>query len=176
MPAKREGIYFNPKLGRVVEHHGCSMRIHWSKDMLDYIRRHFATTINEELAGCLGVSPRTMVRKARELGLQKDPAWLAEVCEEHRRMAHMAARKAGNPSSFKKGVHYNPAGEFKPGHQLTPEEKKKQKESVRRWFRTHPAQVRAKAAKAAETRRRNRQLKLPQLPDRTNRVDGTESR
>lgn len=70
---KPEGVFYNANKGRLMEHRGCATRIYWSGDMLSLIRREFPTTLNEELAGMLGVSPRTLARKAKELGLTKDP-------------------------------------------------------------------------------------------------------
>ena len=75
----RQGIYYNEKVGRIVEHNHYATRIFWNTQMLDYLRRHFSTTLNEDLADYLGVSLRTMIRKARELGLRKDPRWLSEI-------------------------------------------------------------------------------------------------
>ena len=138
-----------------MERKGGAVRIHWSAQMLDYLRRHFATTMNDELAGCLGVSPRTMIRKARELGLEKDPAWLRDVWEERRRWAHIESRRKGYPGTFRKGEHSNPDGEFKPGRKPSAEETAKRIESMKRWYRRHPDKVKAKAVKGGETRRRN---------------------
>jgi len=122
--------------------------------MLNYLRRHFATTLNDELAGCLGVSQRTMIRKARELGLEKDPQWLSEVWEERRHMAHSVAKKKGFPSRFKKGEHANPAGEYKPGRKPPAEETAKRAESMRQWYKRNRKAASDKARKAWETRRR----------------------
>lgn len=47
--------------------------------MLSDLKRHYPTTKNKELAELLGVSERTLVRKARELGIGKNPEWLASV-------------------------------------------------------------------------------------------------
>lgn len=150
----KDRIYFDPKTGRTMEHKGYATRIHWGTSMLDYLRRHFPTTLNEELAGCLGVSQRTMIRKARELGLQKDEAWLHQVWEERRRMAHIISRRKGYPGGFAKGVRNSPDTEFKKGHTASPEVKQKQSEGMRRWYRMNPTKAKAKALKAWETRRR----------------------
>lgn len=155
---KKEGLFYDAKTGRTMEHRGYATRIYWSTAMLDYLRRHFPTTKNDELAGCLGVSHRTMIRKARELGLQKDPVWLQQVWDAHRLMAHAANTKMRNPNSFKPGIRHNPAGEFKPGHQLTPEQNRKRIESVKRWCLLHPNELKARAAKIWETRRRNAEM------------------
>lgn len=140
-----------------MEHQGNSKHIYWTKDMLDYLHRHFATTINEELAGCVGVSVRTLIRKARELGLRKDPRWLAELFDAHRKEAHVVSRRKGYPGGFKKGEHAYPAGEFRPGHRMTPEQAERHRESMRRWYLQHPAEASAKAVKAQETKRRRRE-------------------
>lgn len=152
---KKDGIFYNPKVGRIVEHHGYSTRIHWSTAMLDYLRRHFPTTLNEELAGCLGVSQRTMIRKARELGLTKDEVWLQQVWDERRRLAHAISKRKGYPGGFVKGVRNSPDTEFKKGHTASPEIKQKQSEGMRRWYRRNPDKASAKALKAWETRRSN---------------------
>lgn len=149
----RQGIYFNPKVGRIVEHQHYATRIFWNTSMLDYLRRHFPTTLNEELAECLGVSPRTMIRKARELGLEKDPKWLADVWEERRQLVHIISKRKGYPGGFQKGQRANPAGEFKPGRKPSDEELAKKSEQMKQWYRRHPIEARAKARKAWETRR-----------------------
>jgi len=160
MPSKyepvREGTFYSAKHGRIVVHHGYSVRIHWSKDMLDYLRQHYPTTLNDELAGCLGVSPRTMIRKARELGLQKDEKWLASVWEERRKMAQVESKRKGYPGGFPKGVRSNPDGEFKKGHVESEETKAKRIAAVKRWCWLNPEKVMKRALKTAETRRRNK--------------------
>lgn len=155
---KPDDIRYHEYYGRIMEHQGHATRIHWSTQMLDYLRRHFPNTLNEELAGCLGVSQRTMTRKACELGLEKDPKWLSTVYDERRQMAHASSKRKGIPGGFKKGEHRNPAGEFKPGHKLSGESLSKFSESMKRWYRLHPVEARAKAMKAWETRRANQSL------------------
>lgn len=113
-PLKPTRTFYSEKHGRVMTHHRYSVRIFWSKNMMDFLRAHYPTMLNDELAGCLGVSPRTVIRKARELGLKKDARWLSEVWEERRRWACIAARHKGYPGAFKKGQHASPATEFKP--------------------------------------------------------------
>lgn len=150
---KPDGARYHPSYGRVMEHHGYSLHIFWSAQMIDYLRRHFPVTLNEELAGCLGVSVRTMIRKARELGMKKDPQWLASVWSENRLLAHSVSKRRGYPGGFKKGQHANPEGEFKTGEAHSEETKRKRVESLKRWYKRHPKEARAKAIKAWETRR-----------------------
>ena len=68
-------------------------------------------------------------------------------------MARAAASKAGNPGRFKKGVRANPAGEFKKGHKETPEMREKRIAGMVRYYRTHPAAVKAARQKSWATRR-----------------------
>lgn len=71
--------------------------------MISYLQKHFPTTKNKELAEELGVSPRTMIRKAREMGLQKNPQWIQCVWDEHRLMAQAESKRKGYPGAFKPG-------------------------------------------------------------------------
>lgn len=155
---KPDGTRYHPAYGRIMQKQGYALRIHWSADMLDYLRRYFPTTLNEELAGCLGVSMRTMIRKARELGLEKDPKWLRDIWNERRQLAHIISRHKCYPGGFQKGVHSNPQGEFKPGRTPSEEEKEKRSESMKRWYRLNPKKAREKALKAWETRRNNNKI------------------
>lgn len=82
---------------------GHSTAIFWNADMIATITRYYPTTFNEELAGILGVSLRTMIRKARQLGLTKDKTWLSNVWNERRQWAHSASKIKGYPGSFKPG-------------------------------------------------------------------------
>ena len=111
---KPDGVFYYANKGRLMEHRGCSTRIYWNGDMLSLLRREFPTTLNEELAGMLGVSQRTMIRKARELGLTKDPAWLERVWNERRFWAHVSAKKKGYPGCFKPGNEIGKEYRFKP--------------------------------------------------------------
>ena len=150
---KKDGIFLDQKTGRMMEHRGYVKRIYWNRDMLDRLRRDYPTTLNDELAGCLGVSPSTMHRKVRELGLKKDPDWLARVWEERRRWAQVEKRRLGHPGCFRKGERRSQATEFKAGHILTPEQLQKRSQSMRRWYLLNPEKAKAKALKAAATRR-----------------------
>lgn len=150
---KKDGVAYHPHYGRLMEHKHYATRIFWSPTMLDYLRRNFATTLNEELAEWLGVSQRTMLRKARELGLEKDAKWLREIWEERRRMALAANKRKGYPGCFRKGDGRRNPG-YKPGHRLTDEQQKKRAEKLHKWSVTHPDVTHARMVKAWETRRR----------------------
>lgn len=151
---KEDGIFRDPETGRVWEHRGYSMRFHWSAAMVDYLRRNFATTRNEELAGCLGMSKRAINRKAAELGLRKDPRWLRRLWCENVRMARAAARASGNTGRFKKGRHASPSTEFKPGRRVSPEQRARQSEVMKKWHLFNKERHR-RSMKAAWERRKN---------------------
>ena len=152
---KTPGTYYDPATGSLYEIRNGARCVHWSQQMIDDLQRLFPTTLNDELAAFLGVSPRTMIRKARVLGLEKDPQWLADVWTQRRHWANMSSRRKGYPGSFRKGERANPAGEFKPGVPRTPEQRAKQSSAMREWYRTHPKAAREKALRAWETRRKN---------------------
>lgn len=112
-PRKEPRNFFHPKLQRIVTRDLYATRIFWNRQMVDLLKQHYANTFNEELAGMLGVSIRTLIRKARELGLNKNKEWLDGVWNERRMMAHAASKQLGYPGSIKKGQHLSPATEFK---------------------------------------------------------------
>lgn len=67
-------IYINDK-GQWMRRQGKKAVLHWTGNMISELKRYFPTTKNKELAELIGVSERTIVRKARELGLEKDAEW-----------------------------------------------------------------------------------------------------
>lgn len=81
--------------------------------MTDDLKRLFATTKNEDLAEIIGVSPRTLIRKARQLGLTKDQQWQHNNVMSHLKMAAFESRRLGYPGHIKKGEHRSPETEFK---------------------------------------------------------------
>lgn len=119
---KKNGLFYDSKKGRVMEHDGYATRIFWNPQMLSDIHRLFSTTLNEELAGYLGISQRTLVRKARELGLRKNPTWLKQIWEERRRMAQLASMVKGYPGSFREGHTIGIEYSFKPKNKHTDEQ------------------------------------------------------
>lgn len=90
--------------------------IEWTDEMIDIITSKFATSFNRDLAYELGVSMRTMIRKARELGLEKEHGFLDKNRKKISQMARDA--RSPNPTKGQKGWSV-PGGEryqFKPGH------------------------------------------------------------
>ena len=101
--------------------------------MLKLLRDFFPTMFNEALAKWIGVSPRTLIRKARELGIEKEPGFLQKRKDDIHRRAGDALRERGDREGtwFKKGIRHNPAGEFKPGHKESPETKAKRSAALK---------------------------------------------
>lgn len=60
------------KMGLKKDHYG----IVWTDEQLKLLRSFFPTMFNRPLAKWIGVSMRTLNRKARELGLEKKPGFL----------------------------------------------------------------------------------------------------
>ena len=111
---KPDGIFLDPTTGRAMEHRGPVTRIYWGKGKLDDLRRLFPTNTNEDCAAILGVSPRTVVRKARELGLVKNEEWRIRRAREACAVMRVYNMCRGNSGQFRKGEHASPATEFKP--------------------------------------------------------------
>lgn len=76
------GVALNEK-GQLINFQGHKKNIHWSGNMISQLKKYYPCTTNAELAELLNVSPRTVVRKARELGLAKDEDWMKSVAREH---------------------------------------------------------------------------------------------
>lgn len=99
---RNDGIIYDEERQRWMEHKGYSKHIYWSKDMTDYLKREFPTSTNEEIAGALGLGVRTVIRKARELNVEKDRGWLTGIWDQRRQWAHMASRRKGYPNGYTK--------------------------------------------------------------------------
>lgn len=91
--------------GVKIRHEGHSCRIYWDGNMVAIMKRHFPRSTNQEMLELLGhqVSLRTMLRKAREMDLEKDPDWLRGIWDDCRMLAHDGSRKKGYPGTFQKG-------------------------------------------------------------------------
>lgn len=119
------------KLGLEKERHMTA--VVWTPEMVKLLKSFYPTMMNRDLAKLLGVSMRTTIRKARELGLEKVPDFFELKREQ---INARSGPKGPTRTSFKKGEHRNPDGEFKPGHVPTPEQRAKASESLKRaWAR-----------------------------------------
>ena len=106
-------LYQDPVTGRLMEHKDYSTKIHWSLYMIERLTNKYATTKNEDLAIDLNVSPSTVIRKARELGLEKDEGWMQAHARKNCRTMRILNKYRGNSGQIKKGEHRSPETEFK---------------------------------------------------------------
>lgn len=106
-------LYQDPVTGRLMEHKDYSTKIHWSLYMIERLTNKYATTKNEDLAIDLNVSPSTVIRKARELGLEKDKGWMQAHARKNCRTMRILNKYRGNSGQIKKGEHRSPETEFK---------------------------------------------------------------
>ena len=126
------------KIGLKKDHYG----IVWTPEQLKILQDFFPTMFNRPLAKWIGVSMRTMIRKARELGLEKKPGFLDDRRKDISALAAESLKKSENVSTrFKKGVRNNPAGEFKPGHVESPETKAKRSEALKHSWKKRKARL-----------------------------------
>lgn len=120
-----DGLRMNAE-GRVVEKKGASSRLYWPPMKVQDFKREFPYNTNEDLAIDFECSVRTIVRRARELGLEKDPEWLTHKWNKNRRMAHFMNKLESTPKADL--TNFLEAGKqhrFQPGHEPhgTPEER-----------------------------------------------------
>ena len=113
-------------------------QIVWTKDKLFLIRTYFPTMFNKPLAKWIGCSERTLIRKARELGLEKVENFnevraydISRLLSEKVKKAYADGRLVAPP----KGVRPMPEHEFKPGHQFSEEIEEARKEKIRMTYR-----------------------------------------
>lgn len=77
---KKIGVFRDPTDGRLYVHngkHGCR-KLYWTGDMLSILRRYYPCTPDTEVAEMIGVSYRTVCRKAKDLGLTKSRQYQTE--------------------------------------------------------------------------------------------------
>lgn len=106
--------------------------IEWTPQKLKLLTDFFPIMFNDALAKWLGVSRRTLTRKAKELGLKKREDFYdlkRDVWVERQREG---LRKVECATRFKKGVHASPATEFKKGQRQSPEILAKKAATIRR--------------------------------------------
>lgn len=91
----------------------------WTDSMLDMLRAEFPTSLNKKLSCKIGVSVRTMIRKARELGLEKVETFMTDNQKEIIDAIKFGQRVSHNTgwhkTQFQKGCNPNEYS-FKPGH------------------------------------------------------------
>lgn len=75
-------------------------KINWTESMIDMVVELFPVTFNNVLAKKLNVSQRSLIRKARELGIEKEDGFL----EKRRDEISAMAKDAPKPPQPTKGV------------------------------------------------------------------------
>lgn len=75
----------------------------WTEEMLQHMRDRFPYDFNIDLSKALGVSPRTITRKAREMNLDKEDGFLDKNRETITKMATAAL-----PEPWNKGISFTP--------------------------------------------------------------------
>ena len=83
--------FINDK-GQAMQRQGKRPVIYWNGNMLSILTRYFPNTRNTELVELLGVSERTIIRKARDLGLCKSEAFISAVAKENSIMGCIAQK------------------------------------------------------------------------------------
>lgn len=157
---KKDGVFLDPKTGRMMEHRGLSTRLYWSPQMIDYLIKNFANSSNQDLSDWIGYNEDVVTRKAKELGLKKSPEWIYQKNLRNCQLAFYAAKRKGFPGKVKKGEHRSPNTEFKKGHKPSEESIKRHKSAVVAWNKMNPDKVRERIEKARQTRlnKQNTQL------------------
>lgn len=107
--------------------------------MLKWLVDYYPMLFNTTLAKMLGVSKRTMERKARQLGLRKPDDFTERMADEYSRKMSAALKKAyadgRKVSQFKPGVRNNPDGEFPKGFRFTGDIEADRVDKIRRTFK-----------------------------------------
>lgn len=79
--------------GKLMQRQGKRPVIYWNGNMISILTKYFPNTTNTELVELLGVSERTIIRKARELGICKSKEFISRVSREHSLMGCVAKKR-----------------------------------------------------------------------------------
>lgn len=96
---KPDGIMLNHE-GRAVIKNGTSRRLYWGEERTKDFRRLYPTHTNDWMAVEFECSPRTITRRAREMGLEKDPTWLRAKWDKGRHQANILVRVLGTKADL----------------------------------------------------------------------------
>lgn len=109
--------------------------IEWTPQMIKLVQDHYPTMFNKALALWVGVSIRSLERKAKELGVEKVKDFntykadgISRIISDGVKKAYAEGRKT---TQFQKGVRNNPNGEFKSGHRFEGEIEEKRLGRIR---------------------------------------------
>lgn len=113
--------------------------VNWTPQMVGRLVEWYPLLFNATLAQMLGVSLRTLQRKAANLGLKKPDGFMENKADDYSRKMSAAIKKAyaeGRKTSiFKPGVQNNPNGGFPKGFRFTGEIEAERIDKIRRTYR-----------------------------------------
>lgn len=95
-------------------------RINWTEEMIQKLQEEFSYRFSRDIGNEMGISIRSVIRKARELGLEKQPGFLENNRSEISKRAN--ENKPPNPNKGNKEFRI-PGGEkfrFVPGQKRPP--------------------------------------------------------
>ena len=98
-------MFFGPDGRKYVKTGTYGSKIYWDGPMLFHLKKYYPCSPNDEVAELCGVSPRTVVRKARELGLVKDAGYEREKTKRGIMSMQAHNKKHGNSGQFAQGHH-----------------------------------------------------------------------
>lgn len=113
----------------------CNYGIVLTEQQEKLLKEYYPRMMNIPLAKLLGLSERTMRRRAKELGLEKAPNFrelnMVHIVEKIKR-ALQNTTKDFRKHQFRGGHSASKATEFKPGHRMTEAEKEKMRATRKR--------------------------------------------
>jgi hypothetical protein len=129
-----------PLPANIVSKRAFRPRIEWTEEMLNRLTQLFSTTFNKDIAAELGVSWRSVVRKARELGLNKADGFLddnrTEIVKRIMKVRRHNPKQKGkgyvipNSEQYRYVKGHTPANKNNP--ELTAKIQAKRNETIRR--------------------------------------------
>lgn len=91
---ERIGVYFSAKRKRLVQYDGTGKsKIYWSPQMRADMIKFFPNTCNYDLCQMFMISERSLLRKARELGLKKDKKYLNRIAKESGMLGYIKSKE-----------------------------------------------------------------------------------
>ena len=99
--AAKKAKRVNPDIGKIVQRDGRWVvlygrgrgKVYWTPDMISIVRKYYHTNSNKEIGEMIGVSKTLVHRKARELGMKKNPDYLTAVRKQTGLMAGIALKR-----------------------------------------------------------------------------------
>lgn len=104
----------------------------WTPQRVKMLTDFYGIMFNKDLALWLGMSERTLKRKARELGLKKGESFYRRKSAVIRQRQSESLKKAECSSRIKKGERRSPDTEFKKGYKPSAEVIAKRRETRKR--------------------------------------------